>query len=70
MVVSGSCIYCGESEEPMTCDRIDNTKGYSVFNCQPCCHMCNSMKSDFQEDEFDKHLGKIHQYRSKMETTL
>jgi hypothetical protein len=33
-------------------DRVDNTKGYSVDNCVPCCRRCNVAKADMTPDQF------------------
>lgn len=33
-------------------DRWDNTKGYILDNCVPCCKYCNRAKSDMPLDEF------------------
>jgi len=40
-------------------DRKDNTKGYTIENVQPCCFMCNRMKSNLKEEDFLEHVGKI-----------
>jgi len=50
-------------------DRIDNSVGYAVGNCVPCCKICNWMKGTKTRDEFlqachavvahsEKHNGK------------
>jgi hypothetical protein len=59
ILVSGSCVYCGESVAPMSCDRIDNKRGYSSDNCQPLCDVCNRMKLTHPEEKFFQHLIKI-----------
>ncbi len=33
-------------------DRVDNTKGYTKENCNPCCKYCNKAKLDQTHDEF------------------
>lgn len=42
------CHYCGCS--PNTSfhgvDRVDNTEGYHIDNCVPCCTLCNRIKMD------------------------
>ena len=40
-------------------DRIDNNKGYIEGNVQPCCFMCNKLKSTLDEREFIQHISKI-----------
>lgn len=44
-------------------DRVDNSQGYTVENCEPCCYRCNSMKSNLSENEFLQHAAKIVAYR-------
>jgi hypothetical protein len=59
-------VYCGESVAPMTCDRVDSSKGYRFDNCQPLCDWCNRMKLDYSEEEFDNHIIKIIQHRPEL----
>ncbi len=33
-------------------DRIDNSRGYQLDNCVPCCGQCNWAKKDLTYDEF------------------
>jgi hypothetical protein len=33
-------------------DRLDNTKGYTLDNCVPCCHEINMLKKDWTYDKF------------------
>ena len=42
-------------------DRVDNTKGYHIENCVPCCKMCNRMKLDYTEDDFLKQVALIYE---------
>lgn len=65
-IVNSSCVSCGESIKPMTCDRVDSSKGYSFDNCQPLCDPCNSMKLDWLEQEFENHIIKIIQHRPEL----
>ena len=66
------CVYCGEKYcytrkdevtgmewKYNTIDRIDPNKGYTKENCVPCCHKCNSAKSDFTLEEFKDHVRKM-----------
>lgn len=39
-------------------DRLDNSFGYALSNCVPCCGACNRMKLDVDHDDF---LSKILQ---------
>jgi hypothetical protein len=41
-------------------DRIDNTKGYILDNCVPCCITCNRMKFTLSQQEFIEHIRKIY----------
>lgn len=43
-------------------DRVNNTLGYSISNCVPCCSTCNSMKLDMTVEEFVGHISKILNY--------
>lgn len=48
ILVSTPCTYCG-GPLPATgsgLDRIENDKGYSSFNCVPCCDACNTARGD------------------------
>jgi hypothetical protein len=40
-------------------DRVDNTKGYTIDNCVPCCKVCNWMKSDLPYEDFITHIEQI-----------
>jgi hypothetical protein len=40
-------------------DRVDNSKGYDLSNCMPCCQPCNLMKKCMPLDVFKNHVLKI-----------
>jgi len=40
-------------------DRIDNTKGYIIDNCVPCCKDCNRAKSDLTMEEFKSWIKRL-----------
>lgn len=40
-------------------DRVDNTKGYNLENCAPCCGKCNIMKRTYSITEWFEHMQKI-----------
>ena len=40
-------------------DRMDNTVGYTVDNCIPCCGRCNHMKHILHIEDFISHIRKI-----------
>lgn len=69
-----NCFYCGDTpsrkiqtryshhNDFIICagvDRRDNTSGYTVNNCVPCCEKCNRMKLCLTEEEFINHVRKI-----------
>ena len=73
-LIKGKCRYCGI--EPYNdhkkafrykliyngIDRIDNTKGYVLSNCAPCCKVCNKMKGTLSEIDFIDHAHRIAEY--------
>lgn len=40
-------------------DRVDNSAGYTVENCVPCCVYCNAGKRDGTTQEFLDRVGRI-----------
>lgn len=44
-------------------DRVDNTKGYTLENCVPCCRMCNQLKSNHILETFFEKISKIYNKR-------
>jgi hypothetical protein len=61
-VVSWPCLYCGEDKEPRGIDRWDNAIGYVMYNCIPCCSMCNYIKNDYSGAEFIDRCRRIIEY--------
>lgn len=59
-----SCHFCGK-EGLNGIDRKDNTKGYILDNCLPCCKICNYMKKDSTYDEFVQHIKNIFLHLDK-----
>lgn len=43
--INSNCLYCG-SKDNITLDRIDNTKGHTKDNVNPCCYRCNMIRRD------------------------
>lgn len=41
-------------------DRVDNTKGYSLDNCVPCCTTCNLSKLDLSVHEFKSWIERVY----------
>jgi len=70
-ITSQECYYCGGfnvSENILIekinldycgIDRIDNSIGYIIENCVPCCNICNRMKLDLSYNGFTQHIKKI-----------
>lgn len=56
--VNGDFVYTG-------IDRYDNTKGYVIGNCVPCCKKCNGVKTDMTIGELEDRLTKILTNKSK-----
>ena len=64
-IVQNPCHYCGlfkEEKDFSGIDRRDQTLGYIVSNCVPCCEMCNFMKKSLSEDVFIKRIEHILLY--------
>ena len=53
------CHYCSNSIKGVGIDRIDNSKGYEIDNCVPCCEWCNKMKLGHTQNEFFDQVKKI-----------
>lgn len=61
------CFYCNqEFDTPISLDRIDNSKPYSILNVKPCCQVCNRMKLNLSIDEFLNHVAKITVAHNKL----
>jgi len=45
------CYICGYDKSRVGVDRFDNSVGYIIDNCRPCCTTCNCMKLDYKYDE-------------------
>ncbi len=72
------CTYCGVSGRTTTqteygdelrhngVDRRDNTIGYVLDNCQPCCSICNRAKGSLPEEEFQKWIEAILQKKRSL----
>jgi hypothetical protein len=51
-LVSLSCYFCGDNNQPRGIDRWDNTVGYEKANCVPCCLPCNFAKKTMIGSDF------------------
>lgn len=58
-MIGKSCNYCGFNDGLVGVDRKDNTIGYQIDNCVPCCYQCNRMKGKLSVAEFMGHINKI-----------
>jgi len=71
-ITSQNCHYCGAepsqiiysrvAKTPYTyngVDRKDNSLGYEVDNCLPCCSICNYAKRDWSYEEYIAWLRKL-----------
>jgi len=50
-------------------DRIDNSKGYTLNNCVPCCRNCNYAKNTLSLEEFYSWLDRLFKYQQCKEST-
>lgn len=65
-IVTKPCTYCGgvsAAKLGMGVDRVDNSKGYILDNCVPCCKQCNKAKNILTVQEFYDHIKKIHEFQ-------
>lgn len=53
-----ACVYCGLSPA-RGIDRRDNSLGYLISNCAPCCKHCNLAKRDMSEADFLAWVARI-----------
>ena len=72
-LVESDCFYCGKPPSNRTyhnkmngsyiyngIDRVDNSKGYVIDNCVPCCKMCNWIKLHISKQDFYAKIIKIY----------
>jgi hypothetical protein len=45
-------------------DRVDNSKGYELDNCVPCCKICNRAKRELKYREFIEWLEQVKYFRN------
>ena len=75
-LTSSKCHYCGVlpykvyrswyAKVPYTyngIDRKDNSVGYDIDNCLPCCSVCNRAKHVLSYEEFESWLDRITKFR-------
>lgn len=56
-ILNKPCFYCGDMGRGV--DRVNNSLGYSVNNCVPCCKKCNEIKMSSGLEEMYLHLSKM-----------
>jgi len=62
-IIKNQCYICGLSNKNgVGVDRVDNSIGYELENCKPCCSYCNFMKKDLNLEEFIDHIRRIVAY--------
>lgn len=66
-LVQGNCHYCTR-KTACGIDRRDNSKGYSLENCVPCCRRCNDAKHTTSESDFTDWLTEAGNAMSEQET--
>jgi len=74
-ITSNNCFYCGKEPRQVSgeytnafngvylyngIDRVDNSRGYDVDNCVPCCSVCNHAKSNSSLDDFKVWINRVH----------
>jgi hypothetical protein len=53
------CVHCGSEIKTIGLDRIDSSVPYQEDNVEPCCRICNAMKSDSQTVDWYSHMELI-----------
>lgn len=53
------CVHCGSPIETIGLDRINSNLPYQADNIEPCCSICNAMKSDTPTVDWYSHMEKI-----------
>jgi len=46
-------------------DRRDNSKGYTLENCVPCCKICNLAKRDLSESDFLSWVARVYTHQQR-----
>jgi hypothetical protein len=72
-LVLSKCYYCGTNPSNITkrqnhngqilrngIDRLDNSVGYILSNCVPCCKECNYKKSSQGHEQFVTWINQVH----------
>lgn len=77
-ITTCNCFYCGRPPFQVMksrndngdfihtgIDRIDNSRGYILSNCAPCCMVCNSFKSNLTTEQFLNLITNIYNQHIK-----
>lgn len=56
------CVHCGSAIKTIGLDRIDSNLPYQEGNIEPCCSVCNAMKSDSPTVSWYEHMEKIRKH--------
>jgi hypothetical protein len=72
---SSACHYCGGAPSSINrsrkakveyiyngIDRIDNKCGYEIWNCLPCCNICNKAKRAMPYVDFTQWLNRVSNF--------
>ncbi len=63
--IAEGCSYCGDTENRMTLDRIDNSKGHTKENVMPACIRCNLIRGSMPYEAWEKLFPIIAQIRTQ-----
>lgn len=77
-LIISDCYYCGAQPSRVSkvngrknppllyngIDRVDNTIGYNIFNCVPCCTTCNKAKSALTFEKFENWITGLVNFRT------
>ena len=82
-LMARDCFYCGSPPSNIAkagrangdftyngIDRMDNSIGYEIDNCVPCCGICNWMKRDLTKDQFIDRIHKISRMFSTVNSVI
>lgn len=74
-LTSEKCFYCNREPSQISTgksykgqyvyngiDRVDNTKGYIIENCVPCCKWCNFSKNTMSQNDFKIMIENIYNH--------
>lgn len=62
---NGNHVFRGEPYIYNGIDRLDNSKGYILENCLPCCRKCNISKATMTLEEFKIWLNRLCEFKDK-----